>query len=173
MRLVAINATLAALCFSTCAFAQNHDADDPLLADASEKTAQIQAVVDDIANQLADARGKQDIARMDCLNGLLVSAKAFLSVAKNGESNLKDACARNDDAAKQHHFKLLGLALSKTREVHEKVSECGFGNSNPTGETRATATRVCKIEPCLEGEWLTDPAAIDTVSAATDASPYL
>ena len=161
---------------------------DAMLSNARKGVERLEEVIADGREQLSQAQAEQDVARIDCLNSLLVNAQGFLTVVQNGESNLKDAVARNDKDAQQHHYKLVQLGVSKGNDIAIRMLECSTGVVGISGTTVSESMRVCKIEPCLEGEQFYDPSHSGIlgsngqnsdeiedsgVEIDTDASPYL
>ena len=152
-----------------------------MLASASQAVERVEAIISDAQQKLNDARAVADVAQMDCINAQLVNAKGFLNVVQNGESNLKDAVARNDETAQQHHYKLVRLAVSKVETIQTRIAECTSGVVGLSGETIMETTRVCKVEPCVGGEEYFDPGHAEShaggssveTDSPVDASPYL
>lgn len=152
-----------------------------MLSAASKAVERVEAVISDAQQRLNDARAVADVAQMDCINAQLVNAKGFLNVVQNGESNLRDAVARNDETAQQHHYKLVQLAVSKVETIQTRIAECTSGVIGLSGETVMETTRVCKVEPCVGGEEYYDPGHSEShaggsqveTNSLVDASPYL
>ena len=106
-----------------------------------------------------------------------------IEAAQNANINLKEAITRNDAEATTHHQKLLDLAVEKTEGAAARMKQCGTGVLSVTGETQSTTKRDCKVEPCLGGEEVYAPDAIekqsltgaDKIDASNnvDASPYM
>ncbi|MBQ9396284.1 MAG: hypothetical protein IJU23_12335 [Proteobacteria bacterium] len=132
-----------------------------MLSEASEGVVHVQGIVQDAQEAFEEARNDNDVTRMDCINALLVNARGFLSVVKNGESNLQDAVSRNDSESMQHHYKLVQLGVSKGNEVSARLSECSSGAIGVYGTTVLKTTRECAIEPCLDGEIYYEPSKTD------------
>ena len=154
--------TLAATGFvANNAFAQDADA---IRQQADAKVASIEAAIEDGQEMLARARENSN-------------------VAQNANINLKEAITRNDAEATTHHQKLLDLAVEKTEGAAARMKQCGTGVLSVTGETQSTTKRDCKVEPCLGGEEVYAPDAIekqsltgaDKIDASNnvDASPYM
>ena len=156
---------------------------DDVRLQANAKVAGIEAVIDEGQNMLAQAREKSNVSQIDCLNTQLVIARGFLNVAQNANVNLKEAIERNDAEAATHHQKLLNLAAEKTDSALVHMKQCETGVVSVSGETRSTTRRNCKIEPCLAGEDVYAPDAIEKqsstgadkldTSGSVDASPYM
>ncbi|MBR4986813.1 MAG: hypothetical protein IKY83_13860 [Proteobacteria bacterium] len=144
---------LAALLVSSSALGQ----DSGMLEEASRGVSEIEGVISTGLSKLEEARAEQDVPRVDCLNSLLVNARGFLSVAQSGESNLRDAINRNDVEAQNHHAKLVQLAVSKSRNIEAKMSECSREMVAVSGSTVLETKRTCMVEPCLGGEKYYDP----------------
>ncbi len=173
--------TLAATGFvANNAFAQDADA---IRQQADAKVASIEAAIEDGQEMLARARENSNVSQIDCINTQLVIARGFLNVAQNANINLKEAITRNDAEATTHHQKLLDLAVEKTEGAAARMKQCGMGVLSVTGETQSTTKRDCKVEPCLGGEEVYAPDAIekqsltgaDKIDASNnvDASPYM
>ena len=143
----------------------------------------IEAAIEDGQEMLARARENSNVSQIDCINTQLVIARGFLNVAQNANINLKEAITRNDAEATTHHQKLLDLAVEKTEGAAARMKQCGTGVLSVTGETQSTTKRDCKVEPCLGGEEVYAPDAIekqsltgaDKIDASNnvDASPYM
>jgi len=149
-----------------------------MLKSASDGVTHVESVISSGQEMLADAKLEADVTRMDCLNAQLINAKGYYNVVQNGEANLRDAVSRNDEAAQQHHYKLVQLAVSKIDNIAARMQECTSGLfGNITGETRQETHRKCAIEPCLGGEEYYDPSIANELQymeqSAVDASPYL
>lgn len=173
--------TLAATGFvANNAFAQDADA---IRQQADAKVASIEAAIEDGQEMLARARENSNVSQIDCINTQLVIARGFLNVAQNANINLKEAITRNDAEATTHHQKLLDLAVEKTEGAAARMKQCGTGVLSVTGETQSTTKRDCKVEPCLGGEEVYAPDAIEKqsltgadkidASNSVDASPYM
>lgn len=150
-----------------------------MVTSAEQAVTRVETVIAEAQIKLTEAREASDVAQMDCINAQLVNARGFLNVVQNGESNLKDAVSRNDQAAQQHHFKLVQLAVSKVEAIEIKISECVSGIIGLSSETSMETTRVCKVEPCLGDESYYDPGHAESLTPGSvtdspvDASPYL
>ena len=164
------------------AFAQDADTgldSKQMLASAEQAVTRVETVISEAQDKLSAAREASDVAQMDCINAQLVNARGFLNVVQNGESNLKDAVSRNDQAAQQHHFKLVQLAVSKVDSIDAKISECISGIIGLSSETSMQTTRTCKVEPCIGDETYYDPGHAESLltgsvsDSPVDASPYL
>jgi len=146
-----------------------------MLNAADAAVMRITSIIDRGGSLLDEAREASDIARMDCINTLLVNAKGFLSIAQNGSTNLRDALSRNDQPAQTHHYKLIQLAVDRSNNIEASMLQCGASVVEVSGETRLETTRTCKIEPCLSGESddsLTKPPANTILDPIVDASPF-
>ena len=177
-------AAVSALLMSSYAYGQDSNS---MLVEASEGVSVIEGVISTGQSKLEEARAEQDVPRVDCINSLLVNARGFLSVAQSGEANLRDAVSRNDVEAQNHHAKLVQLAVSKSRNIEAKMSECSREMVAVSGTTSLETKRECKVEPCLGGEEYYDPDLsrnLGTIHAkaeptievddmvSPDASPY-
>ena len=177
-------AALSTLLVSSLAYAQDGKG---MLEEASQGVSEIEGVISTGQAKLEEARAEQDVPRVDCINSLLVNARGFLSVAQSGEANLRDAVNRNDLEAQNHHAKLVQLAVSKSRSIEAKMSECSREMVAVSGTTTLETKRECKVEPCLGGEEYYDPDLarnLGTIHAkaepivevddmvSPDASPY-
>lgn len=148
MKKVLAGTILTALLVSTSVYAQ----DNGMLEEAARGVSEIEGVINTGMSKLNEARAEQDVPRVDCINSLLVNARGFLSVAQSGEANLRDAVNRNDVEAQNHHAKLVQLAVSKSRNIEAKMSECSREMVAVSGTTVLETKRECKVEPCLGGE---------------------
>lgn len=153
-----------------------------MLREAGEGVVRVQGIVQDAQEALEEARSDNDVSRMDCINALLVNARGFLSVVKTGEGNLRDAVERDDSESMQHHYKLVQLGVSKGNEVAARLNECSSGAIGVYGTTVTKSTRVCAVEPCLDGEVFYEPSKTDVLGNAdyidgdeidVDASAFL
>ncbi|MBQ1926782.1 MAG: hypothetical protein II767_07730 [Proteobacteria bacterium] len=177
-------AAVSALLVSSSAYGQDSKG---MLEEASQGVSAIEEVISNGQSKLEEARAEQDVPRVDCINSLLVNARGFLSVAQSGEANLRDAVNRNDIEAQNHHAKLVQLAVSKSRNIEAKMSECSREMVAVSGTTTLETKRECKVEPCLGGEEYYDPdlsRTLGTIHAkaepaievddmvSPDASPY-
>lgn len=173
---------IACLTMIPCAMAQEVDSvmdSKMMLTSAEQAVTRVETVIAEAQTKLSEAREASDVAQMDCINAQLVNARGFLNVVQNGESNLKDAVSRNDQAAQHHHFKLVQLALSKVEAIENRISECISGIIGLSSETSMETTRTCKVEPCLGDETYYDPGHAESLLSGSvtdspvDASPYL
>lgn len=147
--------------------------DDVMLQEAVAGVLRVEAIIDHGAEMLSEARAESDVPRIDCINGHLVNVRGFLSVVQNGASNLRDAVSRSDADARDHHYKLLQLAIGKAESIDAMMLQCSPGMIDFSGQTQRETTRDCKVKPCLEGSELTMPEAENELQVPADASPYL
>lgn len=147
--------------------------DDVMLEEASEGVLRVEAVIAHGTEMLGEARVDADVPRIDCINGHLVNVRGFLNVVQNGASNLRDAISRSDVEARDHHYKLLKLAIGKTEAIDGMMLQCSPGMVDFSGQTKRDTSRDCKVKPCLEGSELTMPEAENDLRPPADASPYL
>ena len=146
-----------------------------MLKTADAAVTRITSIIDRGGSLLNEAREASDVARMDCINTLLVTATGFLTVAQNGNTNLRDALSRDDLPAQQHHYKLIQLATDRSNSIEANMLQCGASIAEVSGETRLETTRTCRIEPCLSTELddsLTNPPADTLLDSIVDASPF-
>lgn len=180
MRKEIIAATLAlGMTFSISAYSEESTkSGQTMLDEAGRAVTHVEGVISQGQEMLKQAQADSDVARMDCLNAQLINAKGFLNVVQNGEANLRDAVARDDTAAQQHHYKLVQLAVSKSDALSARMAECSTGVvGSISGETRQETKRECTIEPCLSGEEYYQPSIENEVSimaeSSVDSSPYM
>lgn len=166
-------------------FAQEADVEQQsgaaMIREAENGVEILENVVKEVQTALTNAQLESDVTRIDYLNSLLVNARGYLSVVQNGTINLKDAVARNDVEAQEHHYKIIQMAVSKGKEILERLAETASGNLGISGTTVSESTRSCSVEPCLGGEEFFEPSKADALGKSVesgseldiDASAYL
>lgn len=146
---------------------ENMDFDD-MLSTASGYLANFDEVISNGYAMLDEARSKEDVVLMDCINERLVAVRGFYNVAKSSETNLKAAAASKDRSAASHHMKLLNLSAMRCQSLASEIQSCVGKDVDYIGNTILEAERNCEVEPCLEGEKYTAPEiapVAETVSA--------
>jgi hypothetical protein len=119
---------------------------------------------------IKDARGKQDLQRMNCLNEAMSGLKGLMRISEQNMMDLQDKVARKDIEGARHEFVKISIASSKAKEIDTQLKACG----GPSAEG------IFEVEPIIEKDFDVDLPKedssmamekfivnIDTISAAS------
>ncbi|HIA03315.1 MAG TPA: hypothetical protein EYN06_07495 [Myxococcales bacterium] len=106
------------------------------LKKATEDMNGMKAVLNNAFNMLKDARKKQDIQELNCINEALSAIKGLMRLSEQNFVMLQEAVARNDRRTAEHEFVKISIAHNKINDLDGRVRSCGGPSSGGTIDGR-------------------------------------
>jgi len=138
----------------------------------SDKADELIGGMRDSLKRLADLRAlakrQQDVIKLNCVNDKTLQVKQLLNIAENARTNLAEAVAQEDEAARYHEFGKIVISEQQVRVLSGEADACVGEELIFLGPTDVDAE---------EPEFADDPAETDDsgdfdIEDPGYASPY-
>ena len=104
---------------------------DQMLTDGETAVKEMDELVKNVLDGLAEAQGAKDFQRMNCISDVLTTIKGLMRLSEQNALSLRERVIAKDRAGAEHEFVKLSIARSKVAELHAQAKGCG----GPAGET--------------------------------------
>ncbi len=98
-----------------------------------------------IRGQLGKARAERDVVKTLCLNDKLSQADVAVRSARDRNSALKEAAARNDSELTNHEFTILSVLGQRSQQLTAEANQCIGEEATTIGETKVSR----EVDPTL------------------------
>lgn len=90
--------------------------------------------------RLKDARERQDILQVNCVDDKLQAIQGLLNISEDADRGLREAAARNDDEMINHEFTKISFTATRVENFRVEVEGCMGEASQYTGQTIVDTT---------------------------------
>lgn len=102
---------------------------------AEKNTVKMKAVLRQTIQRLKDAKERNDILQINCVNDKLSAIKGLLKISEEAGGNLNEAAAKSDEELVNHEFTKISIASARVENFRAEVEGCVGEASQYTGKT--------------------------------------
>lgn len=85
--------------------------------------------------RLQEAKGRQDILQVNCVDDKLQAIQALLNISEDAGRGIKEAAARKDDEMINHEFTKISFTATRVENFRTELEGCMGEASQYTGKT--------------------------------------
>ena len=129
-------------------------------------------VVREVLDSLAEARKNNDFQRMNCVGEVLTTIKGLLRLSDQNTMSLRERVISRDRTGAEHEYVKISIARGKVLELQAQAKGCGGPSSETVFEGTPLVERNFDKDLPLEEPTagLSQPAV--TIEPPPSASPY-
>lgn len=90
--------------------------------------------------RLKDARDRQDILQINCVDDKLQTIRGLLNISEDAERAVREAAARNDEEMLNHEYTKISFTATRIENLRVEVEGCMGEASQYTGKTIVDTT---------------------------------
>lgn len=121
------------------------------VAAADALVARLQASAARVRHLLDEARRQKDVVKTTCLSDKLSQIEVAMKSAKERQSSLSAAIARNDGEQRDHEFAVVNVLRQRAEQLDAEASQCIGEELGFPGETTRNFTANPNIAPVDPG----------------------
>lgn len=91
---------------------------------STESIGSMRGALKDALQMLQEARAKNDVVKLNCVNEKLAHIKGLLRISEQSDVTLQEAVAKRETSTAEHEFRRVTIAQKKVAKLRAEAEQC-------------------------------------------------